>query len=156
MPDAILGGWQLSGIHALQTGLALTATLGGSTVLNIGGERRARPNVVGNPVLPKSDRTVARWFNTKAFAQFSPSPQAFGNAGVGIIRGPGYSSFDFTLGKSFRVAEGRDFQFRWEVFNAFNKANFNPPNIQAESAGFGQILSASNARIMQFGLKFRF
>ena len=156
VPESILGGWQLSGIHALQTGLALTATLGGSSVLNIGGERRARPNLVGNPVLPESDRTVAHWFNTKAFAPFSPSPQAFGNAGVGIVRGPGYASFDFTLGKSFRVTEGRDLQFRWEVFNALNKANFNPPNIQAESAGFGQILSASNARIMQFGLKFRF
>ena len=97
----VLGGWQLSGIHVLQSGLALTATLGGSTVLNLGGERRARPNLVGEPELPSSDRTIDRWFNTDAFAPFSPSPQAFGNAGVGIMRGPGYANFDFTFAKDF-------------------------------------------------------
>src|SRR6185503_7030815 len=84
----VLGGWQLSGIHVLQTGLALTATLGGSSVLNLGGERRSRPNLIGDPELPNSQRTVDRWFNTDAFAAFSPAPQAFGNAGVGIMRGP--------------------------------------------------------------------
>jgi hypothetical protein len=156
LPELLLGGWQLSGIHALQSGLALTATLGGSTVLNLGGERRARPNLIGNPELPSNQRTVQQWFNTKAFAQFNPSPQAFGNAGVGIMRGPGFASFDFTLGKSFHIDEVRRVEFRAEVFNAFNRANFNPPDIRAESTGFGQILSAGNARIMQFGLKFHF
>jgi hypothetical protein len=87
---------------------------------------------------------------------FDPAPQAFGNAGVGIMRGPGFASFDFTLGKDFHIDEFRRLQFRWEIFNAFNRANFDPPDIRAESAGFGQILSARNARIMQFGLKFYF
>jgi hypothetical protein len=151
--DLFLGGWQLSGIHVLQGGLGLTATLAGSTVLNIGGERRARPNVVGNPILPDSERTLRRWFNTDAFAAFSPSPQAFGNAGVGIMRGPGYKNFDFTLAKDFHVNERVRIQFRTEFFNAFNRANFGPPNISRDSSGFGQILSASNARIIQFGLK---
>jgi Carboxypeptidase regulatory-like domain/TonB dependent receptor len=154
--DYLLGGWQVSGIHVLQSGLALTATLGGSTVLNIGGERRARPNLVGDPELPSSQRTIERWFNTDAFAAFSPAPQAFGNAGVGIMRGPGYANFDFTIAKDFHVDDRRRFQFRTEIFNAFNQVNYGPPNIQRESAGFGQILSASNARIVQFGLKFYF
>jgi hypothetical protein len=154
--DLLLGGWQVSGIHALQSGLALTATLGGASVLNLGGERRARPNLVGDPELPASQRTIQRWFNTDAFAAFSPAPQAFGNAGVGIMRGPGSANFDFTLAKDFRLADQRRFQFRTEIFNAFNRANFGPPNIQRESAGFGQILSAASARIVQFGLKFYF
>ena len=151
--DMFLGGWQLSGIHVLQGGLGLTATLAGSTVLNIGGERRARPNVVGNPILSASERTVQRWFNTAAFAVFSPSPQAFGNGGVGIMRGPDYRNFDFTLAKDFHFNERVRVQFRTEFFNAFNRANFGPPNIARDSSGFGQILSASNARIIQFGLK---
>jgi Carboxypeptidase regulatory-like domain len=154
--DFVLGGWQLTGIHAVQSGLALTATLGGSTVLNIGGERRARPNLIGNPELPEDQRTVARWFNTDAFAAFSPAPQAFGNAGIGIMRGPGMANFDFTLAKNFRVNDRRSFQFRTEFFNAFNHANFGPPNIMRDSSGFGQILTAANARIIQFGLKFYF
>jgi hypothetical protein len=152
----LAGGWQITGIHVVQTGLALTATLGGASVLNLGGERRARPNLVGDPELPSSERTIQRWFNTAAFAAFSPAPQAFGSAGVGIMRGPGYSNFDFSLAKDFRVDERRYVQFRTEIFNAFNRANFGPPNIQQESSGFGQILSASNARILQFGLKFYF
>jgi hypothetical protein len=154
--DFVLGGWQLSGIHVLQSGLALTATLSGASVLNLGGERRARPNLVGDPELPESQRTIDRWFNTDAFTAFSPAPQAFGNAGVGIMRGPGYANFDFTLAKDFPIDAHRRVQFRTEIFNAFNRANFGPPNIARDSAGFGQILTAGNARIVQFGLKFYF
>jgi hypothetical protein len=155
--DLLLGGWQVTGIHALQGGLGLTATLGGSSVLNIGGERRARPNLIGNPVLSDSERTLARWFNTAAFqSAFSPSPQAFGTAGVGLMRGPGSVNFDFTLAKNFNLTERRYFQFRTELFNAFNRANFGPPNIARENSGFGQILTAANARIIQFALKFYF
>jgi hypothetical protein len=101
----VVGG---SGIHVAQGGLGLTATLGGASVLNIGGERRARPNLIGDPVLPDSQRTVARWFNTDAFQPaFSPSPQAFGTAGVGIMRGPGVVNFDFTFSKNFNISERR-------------------------------------------------
>jgi hypothetical protein len=154
--DLLLGGWQVTGIHALQSGLGLTATLGGSTVLSLGGERRARPNLVGNPVLPESERTLQRWFNTSAFAAFNPAPQAFGTAGVGIMRGPGFATFDFTFAKNFNVTERRYFQFRTELFNAFNRANFGPPDIRRDNSGFGRILTAGNARIIQFGLKFYF
>ena len=72
------------------------------------------------------------------------------------MRGPGYANFDFTLAKDFRVDNRRRFQFRSEVFNAFNHTNLGVPNIQRESSGFGQILNAGNARIVQFGLKFYF
>ena len=118
--------------------------------------RRARPNLVGEPELPASERTLNRWFNTDAFAAFSPAPQAFGNAGVGIMRGPGVANFDFTLSKNFQITDRRQVQFRTELFNAFNHPNFGPPNISRDSSGFGQILSAANARIVQFGLKFYF
>ena len=153
--DLALGGWQLTGIHAVQSGLALTATLSGANVVNLGGERRARPNLVGDPELPASERTLARWFNTGAFAAFTV-PQAFGNAGVGIMRGPGLANFDFTLAKNFSFSDRRYFQFRTEFFNAFNHPNFGPPNIARDSSGFGQILSAAPGRIIQFGLKFYF
>ncbi len=96
--DLLLGGWQVTGIHPFQTGLGLTATLGGASVLNIGGERRARPNLIGDPVLPESERTLERWFNTAAFSPaFVPAPQAFGTAGVGIMRGTGIHQFRLYL-----------------------------------------------------------
>ena len=72
------------------------------------------------------------------------------------MRGPGTANFDFTFAKNFHVDDRRSFQFRTELFNAFNHPNFGPPNIMRDSTGFGQILSAANARIIQFGLKFYF
>jgi hypothetical protein len=154
--DLFLGGWQVNGIHSFQSGLGLTATLSGADMLNIGGERRSRPNLVGDPVLPSAQRTVERWFNTDAFARFNPVPQAFGNAGVGIMRGPGLASVDFTFAKNFSVSESNYFQFRTEFFNAFNRANLNLPELRRENPQFGRILSAANARIIQFALKYYF
>jgi len=108
---------------------------------------------VGNPELPNAQRTVERWFNTNAFVPLSPAPQAFGNAGVGIIRGPGMATFDFSLSKKISVGETRYFQIRTELFNAFNHPVFNPPDIRADASTFGRILSAGDPRIIQFGLK---
>jgi hypothetical protein len=122
-------------------------------VLNLGADRVARPNLVGDPELPPSARTVARWFNTDAFAIPGPGTQAFGNAGVGVMRGPGYASFDFGFAKKVPVGEDRYLQFRTELFNAFNHANFGPPDIRRESSTFGRIVNAYNPRIVQFGLK---
>src|SRR5881628_908226 len=81
----------------------------------------------------------------RAFAAFIPAPQAFGPAGVGIMRGPNYVDFDFNAAKRFRIDEQRSLQFRTEFFNAFNHANFNPPDIPADATTLGQILSAQNA-----------
>ena len=155
--DLLLGGWQLSGIHVLQSGLALTATLGGSTVLNIGGERRARPNLVGDPELPdiaahdrRAGSTPTRSRRSSVRRRRSATP-ASGSCAVRATR----TSTSHWPRTSRRRATG-SVQFRAEVFNAFNRANFGPPNIARDSSGFGQILSAGNARIMQFGLKFYF
>jgi DNA polymerase III delta prime subunit len=145
--DLLFGNWQLSGIHVVQSGLPLTVTFSGSTVLNLGTDRVSRPNLVGDPELPGSQRTVERWFNTDAFTVPSPGPQAFGNAGVGIARGPGLANFDFSIAKNIHLDENRYFQIRTELFNAFNHANFGPPDIRREAATFGRILTAGNARI---------
>jgi hypothetical protein len=152
----VLGNWQVSGIHVLQGGLPLTATLGGATVLNLGSDRVGRPNLVADPELPRSQRTVERWFNTDAFTIPVPAPQAFGNSGVGIMRGPGLAKFDFALAKRIPLDESRYFQFRTDLFNAFNHPAFGPPDIRRESATFGRILSAGEGRIIQFALKLHY
>jgi len=154
--NLLLGNWQVSGIHVIQGGLPLTAILGGSTVLNLGSDRVARPNLVGNPSLPRSQRTVERWFNTDAVTLPGPAPQAFGDSGVGIMRGPGLATFDYSIAKKISVDEDRYFQFRTELFNAFNHPNFGPPALRRNASTFGRILSARDARIIQFGLKFYF
>ncbi len=160
--DLILGGWEFSPIITSQTGLALT--INQSELLNLGGERRSRPNRLANGGLPSGQRKVDRWFDTNAFKILQTDPtrdgfvpnQAFGNSGVGILRGPELINIDFNLSKNFQIVEGHSLQFRAEFFNAFNRANFGVPGVTA-GAGFAQVVNtATEARIIQFALKYRF
>jgi hypothetical protein len=160
--DAVFGGWEFSPIFTAQTGLGLTILQSG--LFNIGGERRSRPNRVAEGSLPDSQRTADRWFDTSAFAVLNPTAgavgfvpnQAFGNSGIGILRGPGLVNLDFNLNKSFYFTERHSVQFRAEFFNAFNRANLSVPGVMI-GAGFGQITSMSTEpRIIQFALKYRF
>jgi hypothetical protein len=82
--------------------------------------------------------------------------QAFGNSGVGILRGPSLVNIDFNLAKEFRLTERQMLQFRTEFFNALNHTNLGIPSVTMGS-GFGQITNtATPARQIQFGLKYRF
>ncbi len=160
--DLVLGGWEFSPIITFQQGLGLSANQ--SQLLNLGGERRSRPNRIGNGSLDASQQNVDRFFDTNAFvilqtsrtvAGFVPN-QAYGNSGLGILRGPNLHNVDFNLNKTFAVTERHSVQFRAEFFNAFNRANFGVPGITM-GAGFGQIVNTSTeARIIQFALKYRF
>ena len=159
--DLLLGGWEFSPIFTAQTGLPLT--MNQSQIVNIGGERRSRPDRLADGSLPDSQRTVDRWFNTSAFVPLSNTPGAvgfvpnriFGNSGVGVVRGPGLVNFDFNLAKDFMIYERFSAQFRAEFFNAVNHSNFGVPGVTT-GAGFGQIVSANDARIIQFALKLKF
>jgi hypothetical protein len=135
----------------------LPLTINQTQIVNIGGERRYRPNRISNGTLPSDQRTVDRWFDTNAFVAVTGSTpnQIFGNSGVGILRGPGAVNLDFNLAKDFRLTEDLGMQFRGEFFNAFNHANFGVPGVTL-GVGFGQIISAADARIIQFALKLKF
>ncbi len=160
--DLILGGWEVSPIITAQSGLGLTIRQ--PQRLNLGGERVSRPNRIGNGRLPESERTADRWFDPQAFQILEAVPsrpgfvpnQAYGNSGVGILRGPDLINVDVNVSKAFRIREQHSLQFRAEFFNAFNRANFGVPGVTM-TAGFGQIVNtATEARIIQFALKYRF
>jgi hypothetical protein len=147
----ILGGWQASAILSLQSGRPFTATLNGdiSNTLN----RNDRPNLVGDP--NSGPKTVEQWFNTAAFQ--TQAVGSFGSAGRNLIIGPGFQNLDFALSRNFNVTERFRIQFRTELFNAFNHANFNYPGATANAPQtFGQIVSALDPRQIQFGLKIIF
>jgi hypothetical protein len=160
--DWVVGGWEFAPIFTWQGGLGLTVTQPG--LLNLGGERRSRPNRLANGDLPEDQRTVDRYLDPAAFSILQVSAalpgfvpnQAFGNSGVGIVRGPGLVNFDFNLSKTFKFTERHSLQFRAEFFNAFNHANFSVPGVNLEGS-FGQITgTATEPRIIQFALKYRF
>jgi hypothetical protein len=111
-----------------------------------------RPNVVGTLTYP---HTVNEWFDTSAFA----APSAFGffgNAGVGIIRGPHENVWNWALFKSFPVTERARLQFRAEAFNIWNHASFGNVDTSVGSGTFGQITSALNPRILELALRVSF
>jgi hypothetical protein len=151
----LLGGWEFSPIFTAQTGLGLT--INQAQAVNIGGERRSRPDRIRDGALPESERTVDRYFDTGAFVPLTATTpnRIFGNSGVGVVRGPGYVNLDFNLAKSFKITERLTTQFRAEFFNALNHTNLGVPGVTI-GAGFGQIVSAFDARIIQFGLKLKF
>ena len=147
--DAILGGWEVGFTQQARSGLPLSVSGGYS---NLGNGYGTRADIVGSPSI--SDPTTRKWFNTAAFAR--PALYTFGNSSMGIVEGPGLLQFNTVLSKRFRVTEGKDFQFRWEAFNAFNNVNYNNPSTNIASSNFGRITGAGTARYMQFALKFNF
>ncbi|MEY3282895.1 MAG: hypothetical protein RIR86_908, partial [Acidobacteriota bacterium] len=148
----IINGWEVSAIYTYQSGGPLAFSSATNTTFSQGGGQR--PNLIGNPVLSGSERSLTRWFNTAAFA--APTAYTFGSTprSLGSVRSDGLSGIDFSVVKNTRVVEGLTVQFRAEFFNLTNTVRFAPPNTSFGSAAFGQISAQSNQpRVIQFALK---
>ena len=114
------------------------------------------PVVLGNP---------NQWFNPNAFIAPPNNSGFFGNLGRDTFIGPGLATWDFSVMKETRLGEANSLQFRAEIFNLLNRANFNTPNLitdvllpgsttPVQSPTAGLITSTSTtARQIQFGLK---
>ena len=159
-----LRNWQLSGITTFSSGQPLAIGLSTVSALDITGtaSQGARPDVLADPVLPKSEQTFYRFFNTEAFSL--PRIGTFGNAPRTSIRGPGMNNFDMAVFKTFPVREKMRLQFRAEFYNVFNHTQFNAVDTAARfddrgkqvNTRLGQFTSAGDARIGQLALRFTF
>ena len=98
--------------------------------------------------------TVDHYFNRAPFG--SPASGTYSSLGAFTILNPGSLQIDTGLSRTFRVLEGQNIQFRWELFNVPNRLNANAPVTAINNANFGKILSAQDPRIMQFALKYTF
>jgi hypothetical protein len=152
--DYVLGGWQLAFNAMAQSGQFFTPTFTGfdpSNTNTIGG----RPDRIGGvSTAPVGERSINNWFNAAAF-KVPGCPDAtpvcarpdsigrFGNAGIGVLRGPYLSNVDFALSKYFAIRENLRMQFRVNMANALNHPNFALPaaNISAP-ATVGRITSS--------------
>ena len=150
--NGFIGDWQLNGILSLQSGYPITVRRSGDP-LSIGTDGAVRPDMVCNPNLPRGQRTVDRFFDTACFVA---PPDRFGNAGRSTVIGPGINSWDLAMFKAFRIRESVSLQFRAEFFNAFNHPDWGIPGRDVGAGGLGLINSASDPRIIQFGLKLLF
>jgi hypothetical protein len=149
----VIGGWAVTGIWSASSGDYITPTLAGA-VSNSTGGGGDRPNRIANGNLAAGNRSIDRWFDLAAFA--TPAQFTFGNSGRSFIVGPGLFNVDLGVHRRFALGEKRSLTFRWEMFNAMNRANFNDPNASIGNSVAGQISGTAAARIMQVALKVAF
>jgi hypothetical protein len=184
--DVLVGGWQMTGIYTLQGGRPFTVVSGTDRSSTAGGNDR--PILIGDWRVnnPGPDRwynpcRIVRTLNaqgqlveTRTGCAQGDSPAwllpltgtatvvgVFGNAGRNILRGPGLNNFDLGVSRFFRITERQQIQFRAEVFNLANKANFFFPVQSLANAAAGTIQRAANTgagaqRQIQFALKYLF
>lgn len=166
------GGWQLSGITTIESGLPLTVfqftdpfncddIVSGGTACpagtypgGIGIDPSAvtpRPDITGQP--NNGPQTAQQWFNTSVF---TPAVGHFGTSGRGVVYGPGLDNWDIALMKNFRVHERFNLQIRGEFFNAWNFSEFNGVSTFVGSAGFGAVTSVFQPRTVQLAAEFSF
>lgn len=163
--NTLVGGWAVSSIVTAQAGFPFTPQLSYNPSNN--GDTRnpvrpfLNPNFTGSVILGKP----GQWFNPNAFLAPPANSGFYGNVGRNAYVGPGLSTWDFSTLKETRIHERLGLQFRAELFNILNRANFNTPNLIAFtppttanptgiSGTAGAITSTStSSRQVQFGLK---
>ena len=186
----IFGNWELASIVQASSGYPYTIFLGAvpglsgnGSLAGTGYNGNQRPDVVeGVDCLLGDDSNPTQWFNPAAFTINNHVIGTNGNAGRHICNGPGFFSVDASLTKNFKLGKGMNLQFRAEMFNVFNRANFlsDDGNVTATwtpndvvfdtgngatatrvvssgvAGGFGQLNRAGPPRQVQLGLKLSF
>jgi hypothetical protein len=158
--NKLISGWQLNGISTFLSGFPFTPLVGSSRSGD--GDTRIpdRPNANSSFSGPVILGKPTEWFNPNAFSL--PAFGTFGNVGRGSLSGPGLADVDLSLFKETVVSDKLTTQFLVEVFNAFNRVNFGPPNTTVFSSGVPSVTAgaittlATNPRQIQFGLKLIF
>ncbi|MGH9782878.1 MAG: carboxypeptidase regulatory-like domain-containing protein, partial [Terriglobia bacterium] len=178
--DKLIGGWQWQGVLSAQSGFPILP-LAGSNQSGNGDSRQPdvpnrNPAFQGNAVLGVDGfKKTGRYFDPNAF--LLPLPGTFGNVGRGVYFGPGQFNVNTSFFKNIPVKEGLNLQFRTEIFNLLNHANFDTPElivfeganpscsvpaaVHPSACGIassgGQILQTTNReRQIQFALRLEF
>ncbi|UWZ83262.1 TonB-dependent receptor [Occallatibacter riparius] len=151
--NQVIGGWQLGGVTIWQSGAFLTPYQqsidpANTNILTTVGQ--ARTDQLPHVPLYAQHRTTAQWLNPDAFPyQNLATPDGngigrFGNAPVGAVVGPGTVNFSVSTSKGFSLTEGARLLFTVEAANLFNHRNYETPNMQVDSSGFGAITGLSD------------
>jgi hypothetical protein len=172
----VLGGWSISAVETLQTGLPFDITDSGDRSLTGAGDDR--PDYIGGNVQLVNPRAndfglLNSYFNGTgggtATAAGNPYFQRvgsggsvalgagrYGNFGRNVLHGPGTINTDFRLNKSIHITERYSLTLRGEAFNAFNHTQFYNPDGNINDATFGEVLLAHDPRLMQVTAQFKF
>jgi hypothetical protein len=175
--DMVLGGWQLTVINTMNSGLPtnLTYTNSTSNGTNVTDLYTYRPDVSGNAIAPATSRaktnTALTGYLVKApttsvgGVNFPTGPgvsvpttgSPFGNAQRNMVVGPAFFQTDLGFHKDFGLwSEESKLEFRAEAFNVLNKVNYQAPDGNVSNGTFGSITGAFPARQLQLAGKIIF
>jgi hypothetical protein len=176
LASKLVSGWQLNTIVSVANGTPRTIQVGFNNTTNGDFLQPERPDLVpGMSNSPIEGSTAGcgqfaagtplgtpdLYFDPCAFAL--PPRGTFGDLARSSVIGPGYANVDLAVTKNTALAEEVNVQFRAEVFNIFNRANFNLPDpLMFLSGGIrrgsaGSIASTiTTSRQVQFALKIIF
>ena len=156
----VLGGWEVSGVTAAETGLPLYVTYTGPDVVGLGCCFTNRPNKVASISYPKK---VGEWFSPSSYADpvapWNGGPnQGFGSAGKDSVVGPGLFNWNLSLFKSIPLTgrEGPHIELRFESFNTFNHTQFQGVDTGSHDGNFGAVTSDYGSRTLELGGKIVF
>lgn len=141
--DLLLGGWDLTTITLLETGPWLTPSISGSAdqsntnVVN-------RSAVLRPDVVPKGTPGAVN-YGGLSFLATPAGAGRFGNAGVGIIQGPGTAAVSLGIAKRFAITEKVHARFETTFTNVLNHTNFAPPVTAIDNTLFGQLTGPQTA-----------
>jgi carboxypeptidase family protein len=165
--DAIIGGWQLSGLARWTTGFPFTVDNGQFWPTNW--DEQGSATMITRPktgAFRQPDGNVSVFANpTDALNNDYIHTFPGGSGSRNVVRGQGYAGWDMGLSKRWNLFEGHSLQFRWEVFNVPNLHRFNvaaglgdnAPNLQQLPQQFGDYTGLlTQPRVMQFALRYEF
>ncbi len=157
--DEIAGGWRVTGVFQVHSGIPFTPTIGSADESGSGANQCScgfawLPNQVGSASV--SSPGINQWFNPAAFA--TPASGTFGDIRRNSLIGPAWRDLDLSLGKTFILVEGVRFEVRADSFDSLNHPNFSNPNssVGVGVVGGGVITSANTSRQIQLGGRFTF
>ena len=144
------GGWQLSGVTTIQSGLPFNVVVQGDPA-GIGISGSERPEIVG-PVYFSSNKL--QYLNPAAFAV--PAVTTFGDMGAYALFYPWFINWDASLQKAFPIRERVRLNFRAELYNFPNHLSYTSVSTTVGSSNFGQVTGATDPRTLQLALRLSF
>ena len=149
---AVAGGWSLSGILSIQTGIPVNVTISQDQANT--GQTSQRPNRIGPIDASSCGSVIVACVNSSAFAM--PALYTYGNSAMNPFYGPGLVNLDSALAKAFPIRERLNFQFRLDAYNTFNHVNWGSPNGVWGSPSFGNITTAGPMRTFEVTCRLAF
>jgi len=170
LAESVFGGWRLTLINSISSGLTSNVTYSASSAFQVGSSLTYRPNqLLPDLYTAGGVQEPNNYLDINAVVVPTDRSRMFGTIGRNTVRGPNFWQADLGLHKSFPLlSESTRLEFRMEAFNLFNRSNFlvpetNASNIRRDGQGnaipggsYGRISGTYPARQIQLALKLIF